>query len=71
MPPPPNLKQENTELRRQVEALTGQLEEALSLSKRGGGEESEEGFLGGGGSGGPKLRRLRRAYEELQARRRR
>ncbi|CAM9726775.1 unnamed protein product, partial [Ectocarpus sp. 4 AP-2014] len=58
---------ENTELRRQVEALAGQLEEALSLARRGGGGESEEGLLGGGGSGGPKLRRLRRAYEELQS----
>ncbi|CAM9133058.1 unnamed protein product [Ectocarpus sp. 6 AP-2014] len=60
---------ENTELRRQVETLAGRLEEALSLARRGGGEESEEGLLGGGASGGPKLRRLRRAYEELQARR--
>ncbi|CAB1102836.1 unnamed protein product [Ectocarpus sp. CCAP 1310/34] len=65
------LMAENTELRRQVEALAGQLEEALSLARRGGGGESEEGLLGGGGSGGPKLRKLRRAYEELQARRRR
>ncbi|CAN0118460.1 unnamed protein product, partial [Ectocarpus sp. 8 AP-2014] len=62
---------ENTELRRQVETLAGQLEEALSLARRGRGEESEEGLLGGGASGGPKLRRLRRAYEELQARRKR
>ncbi|CAM9602017.1 unnamed protein product, partial [Pylaiella littoralis] len=67
---------ENTELRRQMEALAARRERSeppplSSSSVRRGTDDEEFGEAGGGGGGGgagggPKLRRLRQAYEELQ-----
>lgn len=82
---PPPSRQENAGLRRRIDTLTARLEDSeapsLSLVRQNRDEEEEERQGGRGlreveqaGSGateggGGELQRLRRAYEELQARR--
>ncbi|CAM9097074.1 unnamed protein product, partial [Ascophyllum nodosum] len=61
------VRAENAELRRQLVALAARLEESEATAQREGVAQGENCDGGDGGGEGQKVRRLRRAYEELQA----